>query len=124
MLEAVLAGGNAQTISALARARDIAPASAHRQVKTLVDERYLSKLDTRTYVAGPRLLEMLRLVDEKQVVANVMLDKKEQTVEVTTPFVPVKVVVDEDFWVLHRPGSDNEWQPGGTGAVKVTASVR
>jgi aminopeptidase N len=59
---------------------------------------------------------------EKQVVANVMLDKKEQTVEVTTPFAPTKVVVDEDFWVLHRPGSDNEWDAAGAG--KTTASVK
>jgi hypothetical protein len=61
---------------------------------------------------------------EKQVVANVMLDKKEQTVEVTTPFVPTKVVVDEDFWVLHRPGSDNEWNAAGAGAPKTTASLK
>lgn len=59
---------------------------------------------------------------EKQVVANVLLDKKEQEVEVTTPFVPVRVVVDEDFWVLHRPGNDNVWPAEGTPAVKVTTS--
>jgi tetratricopeptide (TPR) repeat protein len=61
---------------------------------------------------------------EKEVVANVLLDKKEQEVDVSTPFVPVRVVVDEDFWVLHRPGNDNEWTPEGRGAVKVTASAK
>jgi hypothetical protein len=54
----------------------------------------------------------------------VLLDKKEQEVDVSTPFVPVRVVVDEDFWVLHRPGNDNEWTPEGGVAVKVTASAK
>ena len=35
---------------------------------------------------------------ERQVVANVMLDKKEQTVEATSAFKPVKVILDEDFF--------------------------
>jgi TolA-binding protein len=47
--------------------------------------------------------------DERQTTPNVMLDKKENVLEVTTPFVPVKVIVDEDNWVLKRPGSDNIW---------------
>jgi aminopeptidase N len=46
---------------------------------------------------------------ETKVIANVMLDKKEQVVEDVCAFKPVKVVVDEDFWVLRHPGSDNIW---------------
>ncbi|HUO07683.1 MAG TPA: M1 family aminopeptidase [Phycisphaerae bacterium] len=46
---------------------------------------------------------------KRQVVPNVMLDQKEQTVDLTMPFKPVKVILDEDYWVLHRPGSDNIW---------------
>jgi aminopeptidase N len=46
---------------------------------------------------------------EMKVIPNVMLDKKEQVVEDDCAFKPVKVVVDEDFWVLRRPGSDNIW---------------
>jgi hypothetical protein len=41
--------------------------------------------------------------------SNVMLDKKEQTVEAAAGFRPVKVIIDEDFWVLRHPGSDNIW---------------
>jgi hypothetical protein len=48
-------------------------------------------------------------VGEKKVIANVMLDKKEQVVEEVCPFKPSKVVIDEDFWVLRHPGSDNIW---------------
>jgi TolA-binding protein len=47
--------------------------------------------------------------DEHQLVPMVMLDKKENTLDVTTPFKPVKVIVDEENWVLKRPGSDNIW---------------
>lgn len=48
--------------------------------------------------------------DERHVDKNVMLDQKEQHFETHTPFVPVKVVIDEDNWVLKRLGSDNIWQ--------------
>ncbi len=41
--------------------------------------------------------------------ANIMLDGKEQSIELTAPFKPVKVILDEDYWVLHHPGSDNIW---------------
>jgi tetratricopeptide (TPR) repeat protein len=46
---------------------------------------------------------------DRVVVKDVMLDKKETVVEAKSPFVPVKVVVDEDNWVLKRPGEDNMW---------------
>jgi hypothetical protein len=46
---------------------------------------------------------------ERKVIANVMLDKKEQVIEDACAFKPVKAVVDEDFWVLRHPGSDNIW---------------
>ncbi len=47
---------------------------------------------------------------ERQVAANVMLDAKEQEVDLTAPFKPVEVILDEGFWVLHHPGSDNIWK--------------
>jgi hypothetical protein len=43
------------------------------------------------------------------VVKDVMLDKKENVVEAKSAFVPVKVIVDEENWVLKRPGPDNMW---------------
>lgn len=69
MLETILGGGG-HNISEIARVAGIPTATAHRQAVTLVEARYLSRLDTGRYVAGPRLLELVRLVDEKQVVAN------------------------------------------------------
>ena len=68
-------------------------------------------------VKMPADLTLIGAKDERQVVANVMFDKKENSTDVTTPFKPVKVVVDEDNWVLKRPGSDNIWT-----AEKATAA--
>lgn len=71
MLEAVLRDAEGRNIARLARVRGIALATAHRQVKTLVEERYLSKLDDGRHVAGPRLRELLYSIEEKQVVADI-----------------------------------------------------
>ncbi|HVX85654.1 MAG TPA: M1 family aminopeptidase [Phycisphaerae bacterium] len=60
---------------------------------------------------------------EKDVMANVMLDQREQEVDAETRFAPVRIVVDEDFWVLHRPGSDNEWKAAGTAGPTTTAAL-
>ena len=60
-------------------------------------------------VKMPADMTLIGAKDERQVVKDVMLDKKENVVEAKTPFVPVKVIVDEDHWVLRRPGSDNIW---------------
>ena len=46
---------------------------------------------------------------ERQVVKDVMLDKKENVLQARTAFVPVRVVVDEEHWILRRLGKDNEW---------------
>src|SRR5579864_6244097 len=62
-------------------------------------------------VKMPVDVTMLGEKGERQVVPNVMLDQKEQVVNLTAPFKPVKVILDEDYWVLHRPGSDNIWPP-------------
>jgi tetratricopeptide (TPR) repeat protein len=47
--------------------------------------------------------------DQRLVVPNVMLDSKEQTVDLTAPFKPTHIILDESYWVLHHPGSDNIW---------------
>lgn len=60
-------------------------------------------------VTMPADITLLGSKGEKQVVKDVLLDKKENIVEAKTPFVPVKVIVDEDNWVLKRPGADNIW---------------
>lgn len=71
MLDAILGDAGAQNIAALARARGIASATAHRQVRTLVEERYLLKLQSGRYVAGPRLRHLLHRIDEKQTLAAI-----------------------------------------------------
>ncbi len=47
---------------------------------------------------------------ERQVFADQMIDKKEQTFGFTVQFKPVKIILDEDFWVLRHPGSGNIWE--------------
>ncbi|CDO35264.1 IclR family transcriptional regulator [Novosphingobium sp. KN65.2] len=70
MLEAVIGDGGRRSIAALARDIGLPVATAHRQVKTLMSAAYLSRLPNGRYVAGPRLLALLRQIDEKQMIAN------------------------------------------------------
>ena len=55
---------------------------------------------------------------QRLVVPNVMLDSKEQSVDLTAPFKPTHIILDENYWVLHHPGSDNIWP-----AEKVAAAT-
>lgn len=71
MLEAVIADGGASSVSALARAVGMPIATAHRQVATLVTEGYLTSTRRGGHIAGPRLLDLLRFLDEKQIITNV-----------------------------------------------------
>lgn len=70
-LEGVIADAGATPISALARSLGTPPSTAHRQVVSLVAAGYLAPAAGGRYVAGPRLLGMLHLLDEKQIIANI-----------------------------------------------------
>lgn len=71
MLEAVIADGGRSGVAELARQTGMPPATAHRQVTTLVAEDYLTPSGGGRHVAGPRLLGLLHRLDEKQIIANV-----------------------------------------------------
>lgn len=68
MLEAILADREGRSVSAIAQAVGLPGATAHRQVTTLVAERFLARLPGGRLGPGPRLLALLRQVDEKQVI--------------------------------------------------------
>lgn len=68
MLEAVLEDREGQSIDALARQLDLPRATAHRQVHTLIHEGFLTRLRSGQLVAGPRLLRLVGLVDNKQLI--------------------------------------------------------
>jgi IclR family transcriptional regulator, acetate operon repressor len=68
MLEAILADREGRSVAAIAQAVGLPGATAHRQVTTLVAERFLARLPGGRLGPGPRLLALLRQVDEKQVV--------------------------------------------------------
>ena len=70
MLEAVVADGGVRSVAAIARELAIPVATAHRQVATLVAERYLNRLENGRHVAGPRLLGLLDRIDPKQMVTS------------------------------------------------------
>ena len=70
MLEAVMSDGGQSSVSAIARSIDIPIATAHRHVATLVSEGYLMRNGNRRHAVGPRLMRLLQLVDEKQIIAN------------------------------------------------------
>jgi len=71
MLEAVIADGGRSSVSELARQIAMPPATAHRQVTTLVSEDYLAPSGGGRHVPGARLLGLLHRLDEKQIIANV-----------------------------------------------------
>lgn len=70
MLEAVIADGGLSTVSALARAQGMPPATAHRQIATLVAEGFLAPMGGGRHRAGPRLRAMLAKVDDRQIMAH------------------------------------------------------
>ena len=94
---------------------------AHWTVNAVVTPDGAGGASTKVTVLQPDdLVKMpadVTLIGEKGdrvVVKDVMLDKKETVVEQKGPFVPVKVIVDEENWVLKRPGADNMWPKAAT----------
>ena len=71
MLEMVIADGGRANVSALARQTGLPVATAHRQIATLVAERYLLPIGSGRHVAGTRLIGLLHRLDEKQMIASV-----------------------------------------------------
>lgn len=71
MLEAVLADRGQSSMVSLAKRLGEPPATAHRQVTTLAADGYLRPTAGGRYCAGPRLLNLLALVDIKQPAINV-----------------------------------------------------
>jgi DNA-binding IclR family transcriptional regulator len=68
MLEAILADREGRSVAALAQDIGLPAATAHRQVTTLVAERFLARLPGGRLGAGPRLLAMLHMVDDMQMI--------------------------------------------------------
>ncbi len=68
MLEAILADRDGRSLTAIAQAIGLPRATAHRQVTTLVAERFLARLPGGHFGPGPRLLALLQMVDAKQVI--------------------------------------------------------
>lgn len=48
--------------------------------------------------------------NQRKILKDLMLDKRENELDAETDFTPVKVIVDEDNWVLKRLGTDNIWE--------------
>lgn len=68
MLEAVLAEREGRSVDAIARQLGLPRATAHRQIHTLLHEGYLVRLRSGQLAAGPRLMNLLKLVDNKQLI--------------------------------------------------------
>jgi IclR family transcriptional regulator, acetate operon repressor len=71
MLEAVIADGGTSNVSAIARKADLPIATAHRQVKTLAANGYLTFTAAGRYIAGPRLRTLLKHVNDEQIISNI-----------------------------------------------------
>lgn len=71
MLEAIIADGGQSSVSGVARRAGIPIATAHRQVRTLVEAGYLTPCGRGRHVAGGGLLGLAMRLDEKQVIVNV-----------------------------------------------------
>ena len=70
MLEAVIGDGGTRCVAAIARTIGMPVATAHRQVATLVAAGYLARSPGGRHVAGPRLLNLVHQLDEKQVITH------------------------------------------------------
>ena len=68
MLEAVLAEREGRSVDAIARQLGLPRATAHRQVHSLLHEGYLVRFRSGQLTAGPRLMNLLQLVDNKQLI--------------------------------------------------------
>lgn len=68
MLEAVLADREGRSVAAIGADIGFPRATAHRQVATLVAERFLVRLPGGRLGPGPRLLALLPMADEKQLI--------------------------------------------------------
>lgn len=67
LLEAILCDRDGRSVAAIAADVGLPRATAHRQVATLLKERYLRRLGNGRLVAGPRLMLLVEAVDQKQV---------------------------------------------------------
>lgn len=68
MMEAILADREGRSVAAIAQGIGLPGATAHRQVTTLVAERFLTRLPGGQLGPGPRLLSLVQMVDAKQVI--------------------------------------------------------
>ncbi|WP_295529530.1 IclR family transcriptional regulator [Novosphingobium sp. Chol11] len=62
-LEAIVADGGAHNVRSLAEATGLPHATAHRQVRTLIAQGYLTPIAKGLHVAGPRLIKLGTAVD-------------------------------------------------------------
>jgi IclR family transcriptional regulator, acetate operon repressor len=68
MLEAVLTDHEGRTIAKIAADIGMPRATAHRQITTLLEEGFLRRLPNGRCAAGPRLMALVQLLDEKQAI--------------------------------------------------------
>ena len=68
MLEAIIADGGVRSVAAIARAEGVPVATAHRQVRSLVAQGYLTRHGRRCHIAGPRLLRLTGALDAEKAV--------------------------------------------------------
>ena len=66
MLEAIVADGGLRSVAAIAAAQGVPVATAHRQVRALVEQGYLTRHGRRCHVAGPRLLRLTGALDAEK----------------------------------------------------------
>lgn len=71
LFEAILTDDSARSIAAIAQDIDVPVAAAHRHVKSLMDEGYLTRSGYTCYTVGARFLRLLHGFDEKQVATMV-----------------------------------------------------
>lgn len=70
MLEAILADREGRSVASIAAAKGVPLATAYRQVATLIANGYLIRLPRMQLGPGNRLLRMLQMVDEKQLIVT------------------------------------------------------
>lgn len=46
---------------------------------------------------------------QRKVIKDQMIDQYEQKIQIDSTFKPIKIILDEDYWILKHPGRHNVW---------------
>lgn len=108
ILSAVVGDRGQSSVSAIARSLNTPVQTAHRQIATLVGEGFLARGDLRQLYAGPRLLQLLSQIDEKEVIVASTAPRLEQLAHDLTTVIQLGTLENDMVTYRIKVGVDAE----------------